>query len=217
MNCRMSWRLVAALLALMALAQPAGGAVWSCYGAKPGHPTAEERVAFIREVGELAIAAEKKHGVPASALAAIAIAESNYGWTRLALEANNVFAWKAGQASVSTGKAYVLPCARARGARSGFMSFESRAEGFDHVASRLAAIEPYRRHTEEYLAARRSGAAVPPAVDAWIAGIAQRYSGKPERFTKKIRRIMNDPHEPSDRRSPEATLYHLSAGIGPGR
>ena len=213
----MRWQLLTLLLTLMGSAHPANAAVWTCHGAKPGHPTPEERVAFVREVGELAIAAERKHGVPASALAAIAIAESNYGWTRLALEANNVFAWKAAPASVEAGKAYVLPCARARGTRSGFMSFGSRAEGFDHVASRLAAIEPYRRHTEAYLAARRSGGAVPPAVDAWIAGIAERYSGKPDRFTRKIRRIMNDPHDPSDRRSAETTLYHLSAGIGPGR
>src|SRR4051812_15151167 len=51
-------------------------APWGCHGPKPGHPTLAERAAFVREVSELAVKAEKTHGVPASALAAIAIAES---------------------------------------------------------------------------------------------------------------------------------------------
>src|SRR6476620_9778456 len=82
-------------LALVALVPHAvGAAVWGCHGTKPGHPTPEEREAFIREASELAIKAEKTYGVPASALAALAIAESGYGWTRVALNANNLFAWK---------------------------------------------------------------------------------------------------------------------------
>src|SRR5687768_3018641 len=79
---------------LVALPQPTFAKVWGCHGTKPGHPTPEERMAFISEVSELAVKAEKTHGVPASALAALAIAESGYGWTRVAINANNLFAWK---------------------------------------------------------------------------------------------------------------------------
>jgi hypothetical protein len=169
-------------------------------------------VSFIREVSELAVKAEKKHGVPASALAAIAIAESSYGWTRPALEANNLFAWKAGRAAAAAGKLYVPPCERRRGARSGFLVFASRAEAFDYVASRLAAMTLYREHTDAYRAARKRGDSAEAAVDAWLSAIAGRYSSRPQRFAKKIRRIMNDPVVPSDTLSPSTNLYRLSAG-----
>jgi len=206
-----------ALSLLGATGASAVAAVWTCHGAKPGHPTAEERVSFIREVSELAVKAEKKHGVPASALAAIAIAESSYGWTRPALEANNLFAWKAGRAAAAAGKLYVPPCERRRGARSGFLVFASRAEAFDYVAARLATIAAYREHTDAYRAARKRGDSAHAAVDAWLSAIAGRYSSRPRRFAKKIRRIMNDPVVPSDTLSPSTNLYRLSAGARAGR
>ena len=67
---------------------------WGCYDPKPGHPTAEEKAAFIAQVSELAVEAEQKHGVPAAALAAMAMEETGLGWTRITLEANNFFGWK---------------------------------------------------------------------------------------------------------------------------
>src|SRR5690348_14462291 len=87
-----SMNALARLIALMLVANAAAAAGWSCYGTKPGHPTPGERAAFVKDVSALAIVAERKHGVPAAALAALAIIESGYGWTRLALEANNIFA-----------------------------------------------------------------------------------------------------------------------------
>src|ERR1700754_4762956 len=110
----------AALLApCIALAAP-----WGCHGTKPGHPTPEERAAFVHEVSELAIKAEKAHGVPASALAAIAIAESGYGYTRIALDANNLFAWKFVPAAANSLKEYVLRCEKRR---ARFAAFDSKA------------------------------------------------------------------------------------------
>lgn len=195
-----------------AASEPAIAAEWSCHGAKPGHPMPDERIRFIREASELAVQAEKKHGVPAAALAAIAIAESTYGWTRPALEANNLFAWKAPRALVKAGKAYIPPCERRDLRRTGYLAFASRAEAFDHVASRLAAMTAYRRHTELYRVKRQRGAASPADVDAWLSGIARRYSSRPRHFVKKIKRIMNDAITPSDTLSPENNLYRLSAG-----
>src|SRR3954469_17037404 len=102
--------LAAAFLApCLALAAP-----WGCHATKPGHPTPDERAAFVREVSELAVKAEKTHGVPASALAAIAIAESGYGYTRIALDANNLFAWKFVPAAADSLKEYVLRCEKRR-------------------------------------------------------------------------------------------------------
>lgn len=205
-------RAAALSLSLLGAADGAGAAeAWSCHGAKPGHPTADERARFVREASALALQAEQKYGVPAAALAAIAIAESTYGWTRPALEANNVFAWKAPRAQVKAGKAFVPPCNRREMRRTGYQVFRSRKEAFDHVASRLAAMNAYRAYTDAYRAISRTGGASPAAVDAWVSGIARRYSGRPQPFITKIRRIMNDPIEPSDTLSPERNLYRLSA------
>ena len=213
-NAASALRAAALSLTLLGAAETAVPAeAWSCHGAKPGHPTADERVRFVREASELALRAEKKHGVPAAALAAIAIAESTYGWTRPALEANNLFAWKASRALVREGKAFVPPCDRRRIRRTGFQVFRSRAQAFDHVASRLAAMAAYRRHTDEYRAKRSAGEVSPAAVDAWISGIARRYSGEPQPFIRKLKRIMNDPIEPSDTLSAERNLYRLSARV----
>jgi flagellum-specific peptidoglycan hydrolase FlgJ len=203
-----AWGIVAALLFF----DEAAAAVWGCHGTKPGHPTPDERAAFIREVSVLAMRAEKTHGVPASALAAIAIAESGYGWTRIALDANNVFAWKLVPESAQTLKAYVPSCERARRLKARFVAFESKAHAFDFVALKLATLEAYREHTEAYRAARKSGAAGEAAVKAWLAGVAARYSEKPGEFTQKITRIMNDPAQPADVVSTDANLYRLSVG-----
>jgi hypothetical protein len=205
-------RAAALSLSLLGAAEAGAAGAWSCHGAKPGHPTADERVRFVREASELALKAEKKHGVPAAALAAIAIAESTYGWTRPALEANNLFAWKASRAVVKAGKAFVPPCDRRR-MRTGYQVFKSRADAFDHVASRLAAMSAYREHTDAYRASRSTGQVSAAAVDAWISGIARRYSGEPQAFITKIKRIMNDPVEPSDALSAERNLYRLSARV----
>jgi len=193
------------------LAAPAAAAVaaqWSCFGNKPGHPTPAQRAAFIREVSELAVKAEKAHGVPAAALAAIAIAESGYGWTRIALEANNLFAWKFGSSARRDGRVpYALRC---RKGASRYVTFKSRAEAFDYVAGKLATLEAYRAHTEAFQAARRRGEPTESAVRAWLSGIGERYSRKPEQFTRKIGRIINNPDEPADTTSPAHTLYRLS-------
>jgi uncharacterized FlgJ-related protein len=196
------------LLAVMPHA--AFAAPWGCHGTKPGHPTAEERAAFIREVSELALNAEKTHGVPASALAALAIAESGYGWTRVAIDANNIFAWKFFPAAAEGRKSYRPACQSSSGAGHHFMVFRSRADAFEYVAAKLATLDAYRTHTEAYRAARKRGDAPEVAINAWLAGVAKRYSGEPEAFSKKLLLIMNNPVEPADKISPEQNLYRLS-------
>ena len=203
-----SLTLAAALLApCLALAAP-----WGCHGTKPGHPTPAEREAFVREVSELAVKAEKTHGVPASALAAIAIAESGYGYTRIAMHANNLFAWKFVPAAANAVREYVLDCQRRR-VKARFAAFESKDHAFDFVASNLATLKAYRRHTEAYKAARERGVEPEAAVNEWLQGIARSYSHKPAEFTRKIVRIMRNPLDPYDTSSDEANLYRLSATL----
>lgn len=207
-------RLSLVSLLLLAASQDAAlaAAAWGCYGTKPGHPTAEEKMAFIREVSQLAINTEKKHGVPASALAAMAIGESGYGWTRVALHANNLFGWKVGSAAATEGrKSYTPACPSRRSVKSQYLVFKSKADAFDFVAAKLATLDAYREYTEAYKAARARGEGAEPAVKAWLSGIASRYSSKPAEFTKKITRIMNNAMEPADTVSPDYNLRHLSA------
>jgi uncharacterized FlgJ-related protein len=207
------WCAASVAIALCAsLAASASAAGWGCYGTKPGHPTATERDAFIREVSALAVRAEAAHCVPASVLAAIAIAESGYGWTRLALDTNNLFAWKYVRSAAGGRKSYVHACQRGRLRRDRFMVFASRADAVDFVASRLAAAAAYRESTAAYKAARKRGDDAETAAKAWLHAVARRYSRKPAAFTKKVIRIMNNPAAPGDTVSPAANLYRLSAG-----
>ena len=211
------WAACVSLALYAALADGAGAATWGCYGTKPGHPTVAEREAFIRDVSALAVKAERTHGVPASVLTAIAIVESGYGWTRVALDANNLFAWKFVPGAAAGRKSYLPECQRRPGKGQRFVVFKSRADAVDFVAGRLAMAQAYREHTETYKAARKRGMAAEPAAKEWLSAIARRYSRKPAEFTQKIIRIMNNPAAPSDVVSPDANLYRLSAGAGPAR
>ena len=206
---------------------------WGCYDLKPGHPTASEQRAFVEEVARLATTAEERYGVPAAALLAMAIAESGYGWTRLAINTNNLFAWKHFPGPAAEGRRYwVLECQPDKpGSR--FVVFADRAEAVDFVARQLATSDNYREDTERYRqdraaediraplerlglnqAALGSGADVVEAVNRWVQGVADPYSLNPEKWSRDVRRIMNDPYAPSDRLSPEHNLYRLS-GLTP--
>ena len=211
----------------------APGEAWGCYDLKPGHPTASEQRAFVEEVARLATTAEERYGVPAAALLAMAIAESGYGWTRLAINTNNLFAWKHFPGPAAEGRRYwVLECQPDKpGSR--FVVFADRAEAVDFVAGQLATSDNYREDTERYRqdraaediraplerlglnqAALGSGADVVEAVNRWVQGVADPYSLNPEKWSRDVRRIMNDPYAPSDRLSPEHNLYRLS-GLTP--
>jgi hypothetical protein len=202
---------------------------WGCYDLKPGHPTASEQEAFVDEVARLATRAEDRYGVPAAALVAMAIAESGYGWTRLALNTNNLFAWKHFPGPAAEGRQYwVLECQPDEpGTR--FVVFASRAEAVDFVARQLATSDNYRADTERYRrdraaeavqgplkrlgldqAAAGGGADVVKAVNHWVEGVADPYSSNPELWSRNVRHIMNDPYSPSERLSPERNLYRLS-------
>jgi Mannosyl-glycoprotein endo-beta-N-acetylglucosaminidase len=211
----------------------APGEAWGCYDLKPGHPTVSEQEAFVDELARLATRAEERYGVPAAALVAMAIAESGYGWTRLALNTNNLFAWKHFPGPAAEGRRYwVLECQPDEpGTR--FVVFANRAEAVDFVARQLATSDNYRADTERYRrdraaeavraplerlgldqAAAGGSADVVEAVDRWVEGVADPYSSNPQLWRRNVRHIMNDPYAPSERLSPERNLYRLS-GLAP--
>ncbi len=172
---------------------PMGGALasdWPCQGPQPGHPTASERRAFVSKVSELAVAAERKHGVPASAIAAMAIVESNYGWTRVGRDAHNLLGWKYIAAQAGGRPAYVLACQPYGDGSRQYTVFRSEAESIDFVAEKLASRPAYRSETLAYQAARVRGTPLPAAVDAWLAGVADPFKRKPQPFLAAVRKTM---------------------------
>ncbi|MEB3189115.1 MAG: glucosaminidase domain-containing protein [Snowella sp.] len=57
-------------------------------------PIASEKQAFIKEITQYALPLEKQYGVPACVITAIAAFETNFGHTRIAYYANNLFKLK---------------------------------------------------------------------------------------------------------------------------
>jgi len=60
-----------------------------------GTPSIELKEAFVDEIAGYAKAANEKWGIPTSAIIGMAIIESGYGTTRIAIHANNIFGIKA--------------------------------------------------------------------------------------------------------------------------
>ena len=184
---------------------------WGCDAPQPGHPTAAEKRAFIEEVGTLAITAEERHGVPATALTAMAMLESGYGWTRLAENTNNLLAWKYSPgASGQERDFWVLECPE-MGTSDRFLVFRDRAEAVDFVADQLASSDNYREDTDRYRDDRTSGVPVVEAVNRWVDGIADPYSSQPEVYRERVRRMMNGTYELPD--GSKGSLYTLSDSV----
>jgi hypothetical protein len=192
---------------------PAVGA--GCFEPLPGHPTTAERREFVEDVSRLATTAEERHGVPAAAIAAMAIQESGYGWTPLAQNTNDILGWKYTTAEAAGGReSWTLECP-ALGTSDRYIVFADRAEAVDFVARQLATSDNYGADTERYRQDRAQGGDVAQAVDRWVDSIADPYSSDPDAYRAAIKRVMNDPYQPSDRRSPDENLYRLSEDVAP--
>ncbi len=59
-----------------------------------GVPSTQMKEDFVNEISKYAIEANEKWGIPASAIIGMAILESGYGTTRIAINANNIFGIK---------------------------------------------------------------------------------------------------------------------------
>jgi hypothetical protein len=189
-------------------------AAWGCEDPQPGHPTTAEERAFVEEVGTLATRAERDHGVPAAAIAAMAILESGYGWTRLAQNTNDLLGWKYSSGALAGGREFwVLECPE-KGTSDRFIVFRDGAEAVDFAADQLASSDNYRADTEQYRRDRASGMNVVEAVNRWVDGIADPYSSQPEAYRTALRRIMGDTYELAEG-SPKRNLYSLSESVSP--
>ena len=191
-------------------------AAWGCFEPQPGHPTEAEKRAFLEEVAPLATRAEQRHGVPATAITAMAIQESGYGWTRLAQNTNNLLGWKYFPEAAGEREFWVLECPEL-GISDRLLVFRDRAEGIDYVAEQLATSDNYRADTERYVSDRASGVDVVEAVNRWVDGIADPYSTQPDAYRESLRRIMNETYDLAEGQLPEGNLYSLSEAVSPAR
>lgn len=197
------------VLPLLLLALPCSAALaqaWPCQGPQPGHPTAAEKRLFVAKVSEWAIAAEKKHGVPASAIAAMAIVESGYGWTRVGRDARNLLGWKYIAAQAGGRPAYVLACQPYGDGSKQYTVFASAAESIDFVAEKLATRPAYHLDAVAYQAARARGAPLAGAVNAWLERVAEPFKRRPQPFVAAVKRAMA-----------EHSLLALSKSVNPAQ
>jgi len=200
---------LAAVVGLSIYCRCARADEWGCYDPKPGHPTASERAAFVAEVSALSLEAEVNHGVPAPALAAMAIQESGYGFTRTALFANNLFGFKWTSTGARSLPSYELTCQPTDDPGKLYIKFATRREAVEFVANRLAVSRYYKPATTAFRKALEAGEPREDAVITWVKSIANNYNVHPEEYKTAVIRAMNDPFTPSDKRSPEHTLFKL--------
>lgn len=183
---------------------------WPCYDPLPGHPTPQEKVAFVSEISAYAIEAERKYNVPAPAITAMSIVESGYGLTRTAIFANNLFGFKWTGPSESLQSVYFeLKCQPSWDVGNKYIRFNSRAVAIDFVAQRLANSRYYREDTKHFVESMRSGRDRRIAINEWVAGIADPYNYAPSQYVRSIIRLINDPISPSDVVNESRTLYRL--------
>jgi flagellum-specific peptidoglycan hydrolase FlgJ len=118
--------------------------------------TRSEQIAFIKNVAGAAMLSQKKYGVPASITIAQAILESGWGFSGLAVKANNFFGVKARQGEdyaefltreVVKGKDETVSAR--------FAKYASPAESFDAHGKLLASLPRYQPamcECDDYLA-----------------------------------------------------------------
>lgn len=153
-----------------------------------------EKASYIDELEPAASSAEAKWHVPAPVVLAMAIQESGYGTTRLAIKSNNVFAFKWPGAAVANGASrFVLWCQPDWDVGNSYIAFGSRAEALDFVASRLRKSAHYAAATKTYWSDIQSGKDRKASAIAWLASIAVSYNYKPKAYVKAIVRLANDP------------------------
>ena len=184
---------------------------WGIYDPKPGHPTTADRDSYVAEIGQYAREAEATYGVPAAAITAMACNESGFGWTRIALYANNLFGWKWTSAETAGGRPpWVLEGQPDWDPNNKYVKFADRRDAVLFVASKLANNARYKPHTDRYVADIASGVNVVTAANTWIRGIAFAGYNPYDHYPTTTIKFMNNYRSPSTTFSPMFNLYELS-------
>lgn len=155
---------------------------WGCYDPKPGHPTPDERQAFLKQMRPIASKVQAEFGIPRAGILAMSVQESGYGWTRTAIHAKNLFGWKFGQsARAARLKSWTLECQPPSDPGKLYAVFPSFEESMKFVAR---ALSQQRRYSEATLAARRAIEAGKPEqelTETWLRAIQKAgYNPNPD-------------------------------------
>ncbi|WP_031358171.1 glucosaminidase domain-containing protein [Caballeronia sordidicola] len=193
---------------------------WACYAPEPGHPTLVEKRDYIERISRYATDAEAKYHVPAAAIAAMALVEAGYGFTRTAQQAHNLFGWKAPEHGANPH--YVLACQDTAGEfgkaddNRCYVIFDSEQQSVDYVAGRLASgfAANYAKADARYQKETIADIPVIVRTQNWIAGIARPYNWQPLTYARNICRMMRDPVNGSDEIDVDHNLYRLSSKEG---
>ena len=183
---------------------------WDCYAPEPGHPTPAEKSAFFTTHAPAAQEAESTYGVPAAAILAMAAVEGGYGFTRIALYANNTFGYKFTNTTAAGGRgSYTLGCQPSWDGGNKYIVFTSIRDAILFVGFKLATRADwanYKVATDRYRTARANGNNLTAAVNAWVDGIADAgYNYDPPTYKRTIKAAMS-----------ANGLYTYSSGVTPG-
>lgn len=161
-------------------------AEWGCYDPKPGHPTQEERRAFVARLRPVATEVEAQYGTPRAGILAMSVQESGYGFTRTAINANNLFGWKYGNAAHQAGlPSWTLGCQPASDPGKNYAVFPKFEDSMRFVARQLAQQERYAADTAAARKAKEAGEPEEARTENWLRAI-QRAGYNP------------NPHYPDD-------------------
>jgi hypothetical protein len=187
------------------------GATWGPYAPMPGHPTLAERDSFVAEVGPYAQEAERMYGTPAAAITAMTCNEGGFGWTKTAINANNIFGWKWYSADSAGGRPYwVLADQPASDPNNKYVVFSDRRDAVLFVAGKLANNARYKPHTDRYKADLANGIDVRAATNRWIEGIAYAGYNPYAHYPATTIKFMNNYRSPSTTYDAQLNLYKLS-------
>ncbi len=194
-----------------------GATDWGCYSPKPGHPTIAEKDTFVSAIAVFAQEAERTYGAPAAALTAMACNESGFGWTRIGLEANNLFGWKWYSSASADGRdSWTLTCQPDWDPNKKYVVFADKRDSVLFVASKLASLSWYKPVTARYQQDVANGVEIRTAVNRWVAGIQQAGYNPYVSYIQKTESFLNNYRAPSATYSPDFNLYRYSPAGGGG-
>ena len=157
-----------------------------CYAPTRGL-TVPLRTSYAQEVSELAVKAERDHGVPAPILAAMAIDESGYGTIRVALAANIIFSFKWISATQAGGRSdHTLSCQPPEDKGNTNIVFKDHADSIDFAAGKLEKLEVYKLATETYKQAANNGNKRRSAATTWLNTKQRAADSKPGEADARI-------------------------------
>jgi hypothetical protein len=186
---------------------------WGVYDPQPGHPTLDERDRFVAEIARYAQEAETTYGVPAAALTAIACNESGFGWTRIALHANNLYGFKYTTATAAAGRTfYTLVGQPDSDPGNRYIAFYDRRDAVMFVGAKLGTSTRYKPATDRYQADIAGGVDIKTAANRWIAGIAAAGYNPYAHYPTTTIGFMNNYRAPGATYSPQYNLYRYSPG-----